>query len=91
MLRLSLLAFVVGLVDMPCGTTVVTRRGVSTFTCVDVVSTTKGLYVTCFVAVSPASGLVFCTVVVYLSTVVAQLVCKMCYGEGFRRYGCRFV
>ncbi len=66
MFRLSVTAFIVRLVDIPCGTAVVTRRQVSTFTCVDVLRTIKGLLVTFLVAMSPVSELMFCTVLVSL-------------------------
>lgn len=84
-MRFDLFALVTRLFTIPCGTSVVTRRGVKVFTCVDVISMLLGLVVICLLRMSAFSGLVFCSFLLFLMSLLVLNVCVLCYAQGFCR------
>lgn len=89
MCRFSVFAVVVVMIDIPCGTIVVTRRQVSAFTCVSIFRILLGLNVICLLCLADSSGLVMCTTLLYFVRLLVHIVCNCCYDYRFSRAHCR--
>lgn len=90
MCRFSVLTFYFRMVGMPCSTGVVTRRGVSVCTCVDVKRMVVGLYVTFVLRLFLGSELILCTFLMFVSSILFFFVGGVMYIVGCGCYGCGF-
>lgn len=77
---------VIDVARIPCGTALVSRRGVSICTVIRVIKSLLGLLVTALLLVAMYSGLVLCKKLVLLSSFLVTVACHVCYVERCSRY-----
>lgn len=86
-----MVAALVGVVLVPCETSVVTTRGVSVFACISILRIMLELNIMLVLSCLTRSDLILCSVLLVLIALLAFFVCRVRYQVGLSFAGFRFM